>query len=397
MDDLFENSGTFTRNAWEWLYETVDHRQFLYRDADLIYRSLINDFQPIHFGKYLRRCIFKKTGRTGDFNDLTLFDYQTIVLDSFRDNGTPASFTPTTSKLSAMVHNWLTQQSVKRQAVLLLGFGLKLSAEEVNELLYKALQEPMLNDLNPFEFLCRFCYQHGWGYQDFQRLRQIYGQLSPDRPDVRAASGLLPAGRLNAAPEDFARLIRELAKLKKNIGGQPDDRLFQAFHALYDRVIRLSPTTEYDELLIEMGEITTDSDIEKIVNAATPRNRQGNMIPVNQSTLGALFGGRRLSRSRIGSILDRKTEPDRFDLITLNFLVHSLQVDREPNPQKRYALFKDSTNQILADCFLGPLYVANPYECFLLMCMLSVSPLETYNDVIEKSYAAHQQEAGNRE
>ena len=35
---------------------------------------------------------------------------------------------------------------------------------------------------------------------------------------------------------------------------------------------------------------------------------------------------------------------------------------------------------------MGPLYVANPYECFVLMCMLSVSPLETYTEVIEKSY-----------
>ena len=48
--------------------------------------------------------------------------------------------------------------------------------------------------------------------------------------------------------------------------------------------------------------------------------------------------------------------------------------------------FLDSTNEILEKCFMGKFYIQNPYECFLLMCMLSDDPLGTYADVWELSY-----------
>ena len=129
MQDIFRNTGTFTRNAWEWLYETVDHDQFHTRNAELIYESLERDFHPVHFGNYLQHYIFKKLGMSGTYSDISLRDYQTIIQDAFRDNGTPPAFTPTTAKLGALAKNWLTQQSVKRQVVLLLGFGLKMSVD----------------------------------------------------------------------------------------------------------------------------------------------------------------------------------------------------------------------------------------------------------------------------
>ena len=50
------------------------------------------------------------------------------------------------------------------------------------------------------------------------------------------------------------------------------------------------------------------------------------------------------------------------------------------------------TNRMLNECGMGPLYVANPYECFVLMCLLSVSPLETFSEVWEKSYEENEGE-----
>ena len=386
MKDIFENSGTFTRNAWEWLYETVDHDQFLDRDTDLIYQSLEQDFKPVHFGRYLQHYIFKKTGMEGTYTDISLKDYQTIITDSFRENGTPGSFTPTTAKLSALAKNWLTQQSVKRQAVLLLGFGLRMSAEEVNEFLYKALLEPMLNDRNALEAVCKYCYQHGYGFYKFRRLWQIYEQLDPDHPDLRLIYDAQPQGRAEsgATAQEDVRLMNALMGLKKQGGSRPDEVSFERFSVLYDQarhlVFALSGTDR------KRWEDVSESDLERILCSAIPMSENGNLISARESTLHAQFEGKRFSRKRINDILLRKTEPERFDLITLNFLIYSLQVEQEPNPQKRYIRFIESTNRILADCFMGPVYVTNPYECFVLMCMLSVSPLETYNDVIEKSY-----------
>ena len=412
MNDLFGHSGTFTRNAWEWLYQTVDHDEFGDRDTELIYQSLEKDFRPAHFGRYLQHYIFKKMGMEGSYTDVPLKDYQTVIQDAFRDNGTPPSFTPTSSKLSALAKNWLTQQSVKRQAVLLLGFGLRMSAEEVNQFLYKALHEPMLNDQNPFEVICKFCYQHGYGYYKFRTLWQVYEKSDPDQ--LKAA----------VSPED-AGLMRSLAGLKKKAGSGYADTVYQHFLTLYDRArdliaAQLSAVCEeearlkgrrlraclegssryYDyekEERVRQAENSgaaltrediTERDLERILCSAIPTDRSGNLIPARRSTLNTLFEGTRMSRQHVSDILLRKAEPERFDLITMNFLIFSLRVEDEPNPQKRYSRFIQSTNRILADCMMGPVYVTNPYECFVLMCMLSVSPLETYNDVIEKSYQA---------
>ena len=405
MNDIFSSSGTFTRNAWEWLYETVDHDRFGEQDAELIYQSLENDFKPLHFGRYLQHYIFKKTGLEGVYTDISLKDYQTIVTDAFRENGTPASFTPTTARLSALAKNWLTQQSVKRQALLLMGFGLRMSLEEVNEFLYKVLQEPLLNEQNPFEALCRYCYRQGLGYYKFQTLWEAY-----QRPETAAATSeeeaaliaSLRGGRdvVSVSDAAYGRFMilydqaRELIAAQMNetraeegevLAGRLREALSRSARLYdYEKLERVRKAGEQAEKLTR--EDISESDLEHILCSAIPVGANGNLIPVKNSTLNAQFEGKRFSRQHINDILLRKSEPERFDLITLNFLIFGLRTDQEENAQRRYMHFIESTNRLLADCFMGPLYVANPYECFVLMCILSVSPLETYTEVIEKSY-----------
>ena len=52
----------------------------------------------------------------------------------------------------------------------------------------------------------------------------------------------------------------------------------------------------------------------------------------------------------------------------------------------RLSAFLDNTNGILVDCGLSGVYIANPYECFLLFCLSTDYPMGTYADVIEMSY-----------
>ena len=102
------------------------------------------------------------------------------------------------------------------------------------------------------------------------------------------------------------------------------------------------------------------------------------------STLATQFHNKRMSRQHLRDILIGKTDVDRFDLITLNFYIHAMS--DEANNKRRYISFVESTNDILKKCYMGELYVANPYECFLLMCILSDCPMGTYSDVLELSY-----------
>ena len=130
----------------------------------------------------------------------------------------------------------------------------------------------------------------------------------------------------------------------------------------------------------------TESDIEHVICAAIPTDRHGNLTPSKASKLNDQFAGKRFSRQRIGDILSGNAEVTRFDLITLNFFVFSQKLDEYPDSKVRYLKFHESMSAILEKCFLGKLYIQNPYECFVLMCILSDEPLGTYADVWELSY-----------
>ena len=58
----------------------------------------------------------------------------------------------------------------------------------------------------------------------------------------------------------------------------------------------------------------------------------------------------------------------------------------DANAKARYMSFIETTNRYLGQCLFGELYIANPYECFVLMCILSEDPLGIYADVLEMSY-----------
>ena len=53
---------------------------------------------------------------------------------------------------------------------------------------------------------------------------------------------------------------------------------------------------------------------------------------------------------------------------------------------KSYMKYIDEANEILNYCSMMGIYPVNPYESFVLMCLLTEEPLSVYNDVWEMSY-----------
>ena len=43
-------------------------------------------------------------------------------------------------------------------------------------------------------------------------------------------------------------------------------------------------------------------------------------------------------------------------------------------------------NQRLSNCFMGSLNISNPYESFLLMCLLTDYPFDSFEEVWEYAY-----------
>lgn len=416
----------FTDVAWESLYDAVDDTQFSDKDVQLIYNSLKHRLKIRSFGDYLKRYIYLKAGLTEPFTEIPIKEYQLIIRSAFSDNHTPVSFVATTAKLSALSKNWLTQQTVKRTVVFLLGFGLNMSVDDVNMFLTKALREQEINPKNPFEVICWYCYHNQYNYLKFEQLWQIYNDTPPNSLDRGRIYSEQTIGIRNSmySIHDDVTLIAHLAKLKANekmstmslTARKWFDLLYDEARDLIAKMYNVYETEEYENVVQEYiyklshndrlcdlekkkrieqfrsrkkifcREDITESDLEHIICAAIPTDRHGNLTPSKASKLNAQFAGKRFSRQRIGDILSGNVEVTRFDLITLNFFIFSQKLDEYPDSKVRYLKFYESMNTILEKCFLGNIYIQNPYECFVLMCILSDEPLGTYADVWELSY-----------
>lgn len=426
MEDHNLRDYDFTEAAWESLYDAVDDTQFRDKDAQIIYDSLRHRLKTRSFGDYLKRYIYKKAGLSKPFLEIPLKEYQLIIRSAFSDNFTPASFTPTTAKLSALSKNWLTQQSVKRNVVFLLGFGLNMSVDDVNMFLTKALREQEINPKNPFEVICWYCYHNRFNYLKFEQLWRIYNETQPGKIDMGRFYGEQTIGVRHSMYTiyDDATLIAHLAKLKATekmsamsytskkcfdeLYDEARELIAKMYNAYEDAdhekdvqeyVHRLSfnerlcdseKQKRIEQFTMKKKVFTkndiTESDIEHIICAAIPSDRHGNLTPAKASKLNDQFEGKRFSRQHIGEILLGKAEVTRFDLITLNFFVFSQMLAEYSDSKTRFFKFQESMNAILNKCFLGELYIQNPYECFVLMCILSDDPLGTYADVWELSY-----------
>ena len=398
----------FTEVARKNLKDTIHDPYFRDMDSDLIYRQLLEKIRFVPFCEHLKRFIYQREHMTEPFQEVALSTYQKIIVNSFLSNEVPGSFTPTTAKLGAQAKNWLTQAAVRRDVVLLLGFGLDMSAGDVNRLLTKALMENRLDRSDPTERLMEHCYTRRYSYRQYLALRSRWqeiseggGRLSPDEENRDILNDILEISQspeesmaLKARKKNWALMYdkcRHLIARARNSAEEQDTAI------MAERIIDLNDASltledhkriiqkEQDKRHLWMTREISESDMEHILYAGLPTDKNGNLPSVKNSALAQLFQSKRLTRQRVNDILAGKTLPSRFDLITLAFLIAALEDDRGGTVKERYKAFVENTNVMLAQCGMASLYPVNPYESFVLLCILSLDPLTTFNDVWEMS------------
>lgn len=422
MKDLLFSNLDFTLHSEENFYDTVDMSEFMDDDAESIYAHLNNKMKLIPFGDYLKRYIYRKAGFDEPFEEIDIKEYQGIIIESFAENYTPKSFVPTSSKLSALAKNWLTQTAVSRQTVFLLGFGLNMSVADVSEFLIHAQRERDFNFRNPFEIICWYCYKNGYKYPKFEQLLESYENL-PTNAQITPFDATISIRDWfqSIATEDG--LMQKLSEIKtENNGkffsvsakrefdglyGKTCDIISQKYNedeeaTAYQKALAyLEKHSGSDFLSIEEKSLRaskikadrkryersdiTEGDVEKFLCCGVPFDSKGNLLKFSNSALAKHFNNKRMNRQHIRDIICGKVDIDRFDLITLSFFNIAMD-EAETNNKRRYLHFIDETNIILERCCMGELYITNPYECFLLMCILSDCPMGAYADVLEKSF-----------
>lgn len=384
----------YTRKSVLNLSQIVDSQQFANQDSETIFRYLQNEMEIVSFGDYLKRYIYRKTGVSTPFADLDDSFYISVINDSFKMNRAPYAFKETTTRRSTTVKSWLRNASVRRSQVFLLGFGLGMDDKDVSDFLTKVLKEQDLRFNDPDETIYWHCFHCGRPYSYALAMQKYYAGIQPGQDtDPSFWKAVMGSLKIYLSNEDKLKEYLVFLKLHQ---GDHRDTVSREFKSLYDRAVQAAGKLLSDEEWFskETGELigsadgnytVNPADIEAILCSGIPLTGSKNLSPINRSTLSGAFQKKRMSRQRISRIMTGKAEADRFDIITLLFLVYAITV--EPDwPTERYMKYIDEANEILDLCNMMGIYPVNPYESFVLMCLLTEEPLSVYNDVWEMSY-----------
>ena len=378
----------FTRKAAQKFRQVVSLDSFEDEDADVIFHYLYKEMELVSFGDHLKRYIYERAGLEEPYNEVTQDIYRDIVVESFHETCTPKSMNPTSTKLTSLANNWLTQASVKRETVFLLGFGLRMSAEDVSDFLTRVLREQDFDFHNPEEVIYWYCYSTQQGYHKAEELKKKYEILAP----VEVENTQVLYGS-NLCLDTEEKLIDYLARLKSKRVDPISEKsqAFQEFVRLLTKakeiIAKMYQRDEEEKSRNKVWNISdiTDSDVEKVICSGIPVNKMGNLKKMSASILAKHFSQKRFSRQRINSIINHKFPVERFDLITLEFFIVSQEM-QDDDPYNPYHHFLEEIQEILHKCGMSEIYIVNPYECFLLMCLLTDCPLAVFSEIWEKSY-----------
>jgi len=392
-----------TKAAQSRLLKDVRERSFQNNPPESIHHAILNGLERPRFGDYLRRYICRKLDRIHEYATMDTEEYLQYIIQSFAKSGTPASFDPGTTTLRATAKNWLSKNTISRKNVFLLGLGLGMKPDEVNELLIKGIYEQEINPKDPFEVICWYCYQycreeHGY-YSLYQNLWEKYVAISvnPLSAPSRVTDG---TGILRSRMEDI-RTERELLDFLTPLKFDKDISRFSMtayrnFRTLYTSICELIAAA--DPQIQNSSEVTALL-VQKYLYPGIYDTKTGYLLSEKESDYHEIFNANRLNEQRIRSLLESDTKKrkavTRFDLITLIFLESCLLYENPAMTDglakhevniKRSAVFIKKTNQILTACFMNTLMAQNPYEAFLMKCILTDDPREVYNDVMDSAY-----------
>ncbi len=378
----------FTAASREALEKALSNPQISYQGAEeLILRELEAHHRPIPFCDYLRRYIIRKTGIP---TDASVDECAAIMRSSFREYGVPTSFSSSTIRLATFVRNCLTQRTISRENVFLLAFGLRMTPDDVNELLTHALHEEEIYFKNTFEAICWYCYAYGYGYSKYRQMTECLDQM--ERTSLHSLfdedTGELRRYLTSKASAE-EKFLTALTRLKEHDGTLTlHNSIRIEYAALYrevQEIIRADKLTKSSGHTAPPTEITP-TDIEKALYPSVPRDSFGNLLPEKASALSVFFTGVRLTRHRLGKLNTNLTDITRYDLLTLCFYVFSCEAEKPLLAEDRTSSFGKAANAVLRRAGLWNIYPAHPYEAFLLLCAANEKPFEVFSKVMGDSY-----------
>ena len=370
----------YTHIAAKNMFERIQSEDFEDASGEVIYKALQEQIKIYSFSDYLKRYIYTKFNIQEPMD--TFDDYLPIIEDSFVKNGFEIRNASIRKAFRKKVRRWLDSDTIKRQSMFEIGFGLNMSAKDIYIFLTKYLNDSDFDFLNPREAVYWYCRSNDQSWQDAEEILEEYESFS-DESDTHPNhhwQAIFESPKLFLhKKEELMFYLKYLKQCKKDIEHKSSAK--EVFDKLYQRA---------EKEIFKFKNLDNENkvnarDIELQLYSGVPITKNGNLKSIAAS-LKKQCRGKRLSRARIHEIMNGK-EVERFDLITLLFLIYGLNEEKlELKSAQRFCDFVDEMNDSLMDANMPFLYPANPYENWILMCIASEDPLDTFATVWEESY-----------
>ncbi len=371
---------SYTLKARNNILHAMETEDFISMDSETIFRVLLESIREIPFREYLKRYLYRCAEMQEPFAAVDTEEYREIITSAFRESCTPCSFDAGTTRLTRAAANWLTREDVSRESVLLMGFGLYMTEEDVNAFLTRALHGRRADPEDPREAICMYCYRHGYRFAKYEQLMKLYGQMD-GQADRRLIEENHPADRplSRSVIEDDTALLDRLLKCRRQPLTTLQRRTAETFSRLYGEV---QERLKEPDFFSQAGPRSP----ERVFSAGIPRGSHGNLIPERKALSSLKFARRRVSRQRLHRLLNGQQAPDRYDLLTMLFFLLGERTREKEDRKEALGLFTDAADGMLARCGFCGIYPADPFDAFLILCMLTCDPPGTYSDVMEDAY-----------
>lgn len=381
-------SSEYTKAVKQQLLKIISSEDYKKLDSQTIFTIISEKIELVSFHNYFKRFLYVRLDLTGDMDQIPDDVYLDYLAQSFAKNNAPYTFHPTKRKIRAVFHSWLTIKTAKRDTIFIIGFGLDLNDEEVEEFLTKVIKEPSFDFNLPEETIYWYCFHYHQPYAKAKELLEYYkNTLLIEKGDIDFWE------TMNHAPKKYIHNEQELFIYLSYLKFHHEEKnvLLKKFIFLYNKARCLIAKMHEDSAYIDkIGkhytmENISSGDVERALYSDIPFSEQGNLMKMSTSLLSNPFHNKRLTRQHISKILRKVDHVKRSDLITLFFFIYAHE-NEEENPQKRLLRFIDDINDILSSCSMMGIYPPNPYEAFVLLCLASEEPLHSYHEVWKMSY-----------
>ena len=315
---------------------------------------------------------------------------------------------------------------VSRELVFLFGFGFNMFAEQVEELLTKVIGQAGFDFRSAQETIYYWCLKQNRGYSGLREWQEKYMEIQEEAEEQKesgiyeekeecaggARTRYYKEKAVRITDEDgFKEYLRELERIRRDTRNRITARetLNIVVNILwYELSKERRGETKWLELLIEQKEAEGDAQnrtkrTQRDIRTMQKYWREVSLEPLIQSIWQeedpvAISEKSRKLASLLPDMWKKRSLQDKLngesrvrkeDILTGVFLTYAHQLEKqmpymsgeEKDYMVRVETYVEDVNTYLEQCGMGEFYIVQPYEIFLVLCLLYDKPYSFFLSV----------------